>query len=177
MLTATGAIPDGWNSLTVTFDGGTTGAESGTLSAYYSRFKLYSTDLTTGVVTEVPLTGSHGNYGFTGNVQGRFVVGSNYSNNYTVEAAINYVGVTNSVLSSSDIGGLMNGYALDPLGWMALNNITDPTDDHIWLMGDGTGDVHPHIKNQVDPTHDNTRLNMSGMVAGDIETSDILAGS
>lgn len=177
VASAAGAISAGWNSLTVTFDGGTTGAQSGTLSAYYSRFKLYSTDLVTGVVTEIALTGAHGNYGFTGDLTGRFVVGANYSNNYTVEAAINYVGVTNSVLSSSDIGGLTNGYALDPLGWMALNSITDPTDDHIWLMGDGTGDVHPHIYNQVDPTHDNTRLNMSGMVAGDIETSDVSIGS
>ena len=37
-------IDGGWNSITVTFDGGTTGNTSGDINDYYSRFKFYKTD-------------------------------------------------------------------------------------------------------------------------------------
>jgi hypothetical protein len=63
-LTTTAVLPDAseWYHILVTYDGGTTGASSGQINNYYSRFKIY----VDGVL--VSLSTAEDNYGWSGSV-------------------------------------------------------------------------------------------------------------
>ena len=64
--------PTQWHHVLLTYDGGTTGAASGSLSAYYSRFKL----VIDGVV--ISPTFLQSNYGYTGSIPAtNFFIGKN----------------------------------------------------------------------------------------------------
>lgn len=69
--TPTGALTFGtWHHVLVTYDGGTTGASSGSINTYYGRFAVY----VDGVLQT--LTGTHGNYGDTRALSGTdFIMG------------------------------------------------------------------------------------------------------
>lgn len=72
VATPTGALSFGsWQHVLITYDGGTTGASSGSVSAYYGRFAIYID----GVLQTV--TGSHSNYGDT-----RALTGSDFRIGY-----------------------------------------------------------------------------------------------
>jgi len=91
-----------WNHLVVTFDGGTTGAASGSESDYYSRFSIA---VDGAVQTQY---GSHSNYGYDGVLNGNntsdniFRIGrdNNVYNNY-FDGIIDQVGIWSSDESSN----------------------------------------------------------------------------
>ena len=165
-----------WDSLVVTFDGGTTGSSSGSINNYYSRFKVYSVDTSTGTATDITSNGtwSHTNYGYNGNsIDGSFYVGTQYSTTNEWLGKISATCVTNAEITDLTEIGL---FAYDPLSWRddptnvqgtILSTNTHARMNHIWLMGDGIGDAYSDIKNQVFNNPD-TRMQMKNMNANDI---------
>lgn len=152
-----------WVSATVSFDGGTTGSDSGSISSYYSRFKMYTTNISSKASTEETTVDSHAGNGWDGDIEGKFKVGARYNSDY-VEACVAYVGLTNYVLASGDI----SEFSTDPLAWITNSSITDPHMNKSWIMGSGPSDVYPRIYNQVDVSDTDSRLDMKSMTSADI---------
>lgn len=97
LMTPANSLPaNTWTHIVVTYDGGTTGASSGSLSSYYSRFSIYLDGvLQTG-------TTAHGNYGWSGALSGQNLrVGRFASGNYMKGAKINQIAVWGSDQSAN----------------------------------------------------------------------------
>ena len=129
--TDTGTLtPSQWNHVMITYDGGTTGASSGSISSYYSRFKIFIDGV------EPTKTTSHSNYGWSGAVVGqnlrlgRFVSGNTMRGGYLDEVSIHPADL------SSDISNIYNSGSPRDL------ELYSP--DHWWRMGDG--DTYPNIQ-------------------------------
>ena len=123
-----------WTQVIVTYDGGTTGAASGSVSDYYSRFKFFID----GIDVTSTNVNSNNNFGYTGSIIGqnwrigRYNNGQSLRNNCRVdEVAVFNDDVSNLV---SDIYN--NGNVSD---LMSLS--TQP--EHWWRMGDG--DQYPYL--------------------------------
>ena len=104
LTTASGSInPDVWQHVMLTYDGGTTGVASGSLSSYYSRFKVFI-DGALQTTSNV-----HSNNGYSGSLAGEnFRFGRFTSGNYPRGAFLNQLAIWNSD-QSSNIVGLYNG--------------------------------------------------------------------
>ena len=115
-----------WHHVMVTYDGGTTGAASGSVNSYYGRFSIYID----GVAQTT--TNSHSNYGWSGSIVGdnlrigRWNNGQNLRNSCKVDE----VAVWGSD-QGSNISDIYNGGTPHD-----LSGITTPP-DHWWRMGDG----------------------------------------
>ena len=86
LTTNNNTLPVGvWKHILISYDGGTTGAASGSISSYYSRFKIYID----GVLQTT--TNSNNNFGYTGNVDsinfrvGRYNTGASLRNGCKVD--------------------------------------------------------------------------------------------
>lgn len=96
------AIDTNWNHVLVTYDGGTTGASSGSLSSYYGRFKIF----VNGVLASV--TNSHQNYGWSGSIVGQnFRFGKYVSGNYPKDLLLNQLAIWNTN-QSANISNIYN---------------------------------------------------------------------
>lgn len=165
-----------WYSLTITYDGGTTGTDSSEEALYMSRFKFYTTEFSTATVTETTPssagTDMSGN-GFSGSFgvgdESRLNIGSNYGNNFCKIMKMAYFGVTNSALSVTDIAV----FSIDPITWKAASSGITPQGTKLYLMGDGSTDSYPNIVNEVDNTDLDSRMIMMNMVSTDIVTVNI----
>jgi len=153
LTTASGSISPGtWQHVLVTYDGGTTGSSSGSMSAYYGRFSIYID----GVLQTTANT--HSNYGWSSGIDpdnfriGRFVSGSHLRG-----ARIDELAIWGSDQSSnvSDIYNSGSPHDLDLL---------TPSPDHWWRMGDG--DTYPNIQDNVGTA----TFVMYNMTAADIVT-------
>ena len=140
-----------WHHILITYDGGTTGAASGSLSDYYSRFKLFIDGI------QETTTNSHNNFGFTGAIPddnfrvGRWNSGQNLRNNCKVDE----LAVFDSDVSG-DITDIYNsGVPFD------LSTLTTPPVNW-WRCGDG--DTFPTITDNIN----NTDLTMTNMTVADI---------
>lgn len=151
LTTPSGSISPGtWQHVLVTYDGGTTGSSSGSVTAYYGRFSIYID----GVLQTT--ANSHSNYGWSSGIDpdnfriGRFVSGSHLRG-----ARIDELAIWGSDQSSniSDIYNSGSPHDLDLL-------TTSP--DHWWRMGDG--DTYPTIQDNVGTAH----FVMYNMTAADI---------
>jgi hypothetical protein len=151
--TPNGSITPGtWQHLLFTYDGGTTGASSGSMSSYYNRFGIYIDG------SAVSTSNTHSNFGYTGAIDpdnlrvGRFSSGSHMRN-----AKVDELAVWGSDQSSNvaDIYNSGNTFNLSTLS-------TAP--DHWWRMGDG--DTFPVIQDNVGSAH----FVMYNMTAADIVT-------
>jgi len=131
-----------WKHVVVTYDGGTTGASSGSISNYYSRFKV----LVDGVNVTAGGTWTHSNYGYSGGIDAdNFRVGRYASGNYLQSGCkIDELAIWNSEQSgnASSIYNSGSTFDLTTLG-------TSPT--HWWRMGDG--DTYPALLDQVGTAH------------------------
>ena len=142
-----------WNHILISYDGGTTGASSGDLSDYYSRFKIFIDG------SQQTTSNSHNNYGWSGAISGqnlrvgRFASGTYMRDNCRVDE----LAVWGSDQSSniSDIYNPGSTHDLEDLG-------TPP--DHWWRMGDG--DTYPSIQDNVGTA----TFIMYNMTAADIVT-------
>ena len=137
-----------------------------------SGFDIYVTDITAKTTSQPAVTESNANFGYTPAIAGQFSVGADHGGHTPGLFTINYLGVTNTALTSADINGTsgtgVGGFALDPVKWISDNTITDPDDHKVWLMGDGALDLFPEIQNEVDTSNGSSRLDMKNMTAGSI---------
>jgi hypothetical protein len=153
LQTSNGSItPNTWQHILVTYDGGTTGASSGDLSNYYSRFSIYID----GVLQTT--SNSHQNYGYTSGVDAdNFRVGRFLSGNYMRDCRVDELAIFNSD-ESSNISDIYNSGTPFDLSTLA----TPPV--HWWRMGDG--DTYPFLQDS--GTAANCVFQMYNMTAADI---------
>ena len=128
-----------WHHVVITYDGGTTGASSGSLSNYYGRFSVYIN----GVAQT--LSNSHGNYGWSGAISGQNLrVGRLASGNYLNNCFVEELAVWGSD-ESSNVSDIYNSGTLHDLSDLS----TAPA--HYWRMGDD--DTYPTIQDNVGTAH------------------------
>jgi hypothetical protein len=121
-----------WQHITYTYDGGTTGASSGDISNYYSRFGLFIDGVSQST------NNSHGNYGWSGAISGQNLrVGKLVSGNTLNGEKVDELAIWNSDQSAnvSDIYNSGNPFDLSTL-------TTEPK--HWWRMGDE--DTYPYLQ-------------------------------
>ena len=153
-------VPSGtWKHVIVTYDGGTTGASSGNINDYYSRFTIYvdGVDVTSGG------TWSHPNYGWSSGIDAdNFRVGRYASGNYMQSSCkVDELAVWDSNQDSNASSIYNSG---TPFDFSTL--VTQPK--HWWRMGDG--DTYPNL--QDNGTEANCVFVMYNMTSADI-VSDV----
>ncbi len=132
ILAPTALTVDTWQYVTVTYDGGTTGASSADVNDYYSRFSLY--------VDGVSQTtnNSTSNYGWSGDITGQNLrVAKLVSGNTLNGEKIDELAIWDSD-QSANIAAIYNGGT--PFDLSTLS--TEPK--HWWRMGDG--DTYPNLQ-------------------------------
>ena len=149
--TSNGSITPGtWQHILVTYDGGTTGSASGSLSSYYSRFNIYLD----GVLQTT--TNSHNNYGWSSGIDpDNFRLGRLVSGNSLRGAKIDELAIWGSD-QSSNVSDIYNSGSTHDLSSLTVSP------DHWWRMGDG--DTFPTIQDNVGTAH----FVMYNMTAADI---------
>ena len=138
--TPNGSITPGtWQHILVTYDGGTTGSSSGSMSDYYSRFKIFIDGV------QQTNTESHSNYGYTGGVDpDNLRVGRFTQSIHLRDARVDEVAIWGSD-QSANIAAIYNTGSTHDLSLLT----TAP--DHWWRMGDG--DTFPTIQDNVGTAH------------------------
>ena len=121
-----------WQQITMTYDGGTTGASSGDINNYYSRFNIY----VDGVNQTTNNTNS--NYGWSGAISGQNLrIAKLVSGNTLNGEKIDELAIWDSD-QSSNISDIYNSGV--PFNLSTLT--TEPK--HWWRMGDG--DTYPNLQ-------------------------------
>ena len=121
-----------WKHLIITYDGGTTGAASGSVNNYYSRFKFFINGV------QVSTTNTNNNFGYSGSIQpqnlrvGRWNNGQYMRNNCRIDE----LAVWDSD-QSANVSNIYNNGSPSDLSLLT----TDPK--HWWRMGDG--DTYPYL--------------------------------
>jgi hypothetical protein len=152
ILAPTSLAVDTWQYITVTYDGGTTGASSADINDYYSRFSLY--------VDGVSQTtnNSNSNYGWSGAITGQNLrVAKLVSGNTLNGEKIDELAIWGSDQSAS-IAAIYNGGT--PFDLSTLS--TEPK--HWWRMGDG--DTYPNLQDS--GTEGSCTFVMYSMTSADI---------
>ncbi len=144
-----------WHHVTVSYDGGTTGSSSGSISSYYSRFKFFldGSNVTSSLIL------SNSNYGYTGSIIGQNFRVGRYNNGQSLRnnCRVDELAVFDSDVSSIASTIYNNGQPLDLMGLT-----TKPK--HWWRMGDG--DNFPYLMDY--GVENNCIFVMSNMVSSDI---------
>tara|TARA_R110002020_G_scaffold334555_4_gene549823 strand:+ start:221 stop:1543 length:1323 start_codon:yes stop_codon:yes gene_type:complete len=124
---------EGWQHFLITYDGGTTGASSGSISNYYSRFSIYID----GVAQTT--TNSNSNFGITtGLTGGNFRVGRYNTGSYMRNSCkVDELAIWDSDQSSNVSSIYNSGTPFD------LSTLGTPP-EHWWRMGDG--DTYPNLQ-------------------------------
>lgn len=143
----------GWNHFLITYDGGTTGASSGSINDYYSRFKIFKNG------TQLTTTNSNSNYGITSALSGQNLRVGRYNNSGYMRSSckVDELAVWDSD-QSGNVSSIYNSgtpFDLSTLG-------TQPK--HWWRMGDG--DAYPFLQDS--GTEANCIFQMYNMTAADI---------
>ena len=142
-----------WNHILISYDGGTTGASSGDLSDYYSRFKIFIDG------SQQTTSNSHNNYGWSGAISGqnlrvgRFASGTYMRDNCRVDEL--------AIWGSDQSGNIFDIY--NSGSTHDLDQLDTPP-NHWWRMGDG--DTYPNIQDNVGTA----TFVMYNMTAADIVT-------
>lgn len=134
LITPIGSVPKGqWKHILISYDGGTTGSASGSVSAYYSRFKIYVDG------TLQTTTNSNQNYGNSNQLDcinfrvGRYSSGNYMRNGCKVDELAIWEGDQSGAISSIYNSGTPSN----------LSSLADPP-EHWWRMGDG--DTYPFLQ-------------------------------
>jgi len=141
-----------WHHVLVTYDGGTTGAASGSINDYYGRFEFWID----GVAT--PTTNSNSNYGWTGAIPDEFFkvgescFGGNHMRNSCKVDELALWG-SDQTANAAAIYNSGTPFDLSTLG-------TAP--DHWWRMGDG--DTFPTLQDN----SGSLDITMNNMTVADI---------
>ena len=122
----------GWHHYMITYDGGTTGAASGSINDYYSRFKIFIDGVQQTTIN------SNSNYGITTALNGvNLRVGRYNSSGYMRGCKVDELAVWDSD-ESANIANIYNSGT--PLDLSGLSS--GPV--HWWRMGDG--DTYPFLQ-------------------------------
>lgn len=154
LSTSSNSIPDGdWHHILISYDGGTTGAASGSVNNYYSRFKIFIDSV------QQTTTNSHSNFGFTGDIVGQNLrVGRYTSGNYLRNNVhMDELAIWDSD-QSSNAASIFNSFT--PFDLLTLAS----PPKHWWRMGDG--DTYPFL--QDNGSEANCIFQMYNMTAADI---------
>jgi hypothetical protein len=133
LTTNNNSLPVGvWKHILISYDGGTTGAASGSIGSYYGRFKIYID----GVLQTT--TNTNSNFGYTGGLNainfrvGRYNTGASLRNGCKVDELALW-----DSDRSADIAAIYNGGTPNDLNTLGTAPI------HWWRMGDG--DTYPFL--------------------------------
>lgn len=144
---------NGWKHFLITYDGGTTGASSGDINDYYSRFKIFMDGVQQSTIN------SNSNYGITTSLSGQNLrVGRLNNSSYMRSSCkVDELAIFDSDQSANVSSIYNNGtpFDLSTLG-------TQPK--HWWRMGDG--DTYPNL--QDGGTEANCVFVMYNMTSADI---------
>ena len=142
-----------WHHIVVAYDGGTTGAGSAEVNAYYNRFSIFID----GVDVSSSGSWSHSNYGWSSALDAdNLRIGRYASSQYLQDnCRVDEVAIWNSD-QSANIADLYNSGSTHD-----LDLLTD-SPSHWWRMGDG--DTYPTIVDNVG----NADFVMYNMTASDI---------
>ena len=123
---------DTWHQVTMTYDGGTTGASSGDINSYYSRFNIYVDGV------NQTTNNSHSNYGWSGAISGQNLrIGKLVSGNTLNGEKIDEFAIWDSN-QGGNISSIYNSGSTFDLSTLT----TEPK--HWWRMGDG--DSYPYLQ-------------------------------
>ncbi len=148
LTTAANSVPRGsWTHILVTYDGGTTGSSSGSISSYYSRFSIFVDG------SAATTTNTNSNFGTTQEILSSVFnlarrVGGQYMR---AGGKLNEVAVWDSD-QSANISDIYNGGVV-----LDLSTLTT-TPDGWWRMGDG--DTFATIEDNIGSS-DGTLFNMT----------------
>ena len=141
-----------WQHVIYTYNGGTTGASSGDINNYYSRFELFIDGVSQ------TTSNSNSNYGWSGAISGQNLrIGKLVSGNTLNGEKVDEFAIWNSD-ESSNASSIYNSGA--PFDLSTLG--TQPK--HWWRMGDG--DTYPYL--QDNGTEANCVFQMYNMTSADI---------
>ena len=141
-----------WQHVTFTYDGGTTGASSGDINNYYSRFSLFVDGVSQST------NNSNSNYGWSGALSGQNLrIGKLVSGNTLNGEKIDEFAVWDSDQSINVSSIYNSGTPFD------LSTLTTQP-KHWWRMGDG--DTYPNL--QDNGTEANCVFVMYNMTSADI---------
>lgn len=157
LTTPDNSLPAGvWSHCLVTYDGGTTGAGSGSVNTYYGRFNIFINGVSQ------TTTGTNNNYGYTGAVTGSvFQIARSGQSQSLRDANIDELALFDSDQSANVSAIYNNGLVKD------LSSLTTQP-KHWWRMGDG--DTYPYLFDT--GTQANCTFIMNNMVSADI-VSDV----
>lgn len=127
-----GLTPQVWHHVLITYDGGTTGAASGSVDDYYSRFKFFID----GALSST--TNTNSNYGYTGSITAQNLRVGRWNNSQYLRnnCKIDELAIFNADVSSLAGQIYGNGVAIN-----MMDLETPPR--HWWRMGDG--DTFPFL--------------------------------
>ena len=148
-----------WQHYVITYDGGTTGSSSGSISSYYSRFKFFID----GVNVTATNVNSNNNFGYTGSIQPQNFRLSRFNNGQALRnnCRIDELAIWDSD-ESANVSDIYNsGVPVD-----LSTTTTEPK--HWWRMGDG--DTYPYLFDN--GTEANCIFTMNNMTSADI-VSDV----
>jgi len=153
LTTPAGSItPNTWQHIIITYDGGTTGASSGSLSNYYSRFSIY---INGSVQTT---SNSNSNFGYSGSIVGQnWRIGRFASGSHMRGANVDEFNIWDNDQSSNVSDIYNSGNVFDTM------TLTDQP-SHRWRMGDG--DTYPNLQDS--GTEANCVFVMNAMTSADI---------
>ncbi len=135
----------GWISVIVDYDGGTTGSASNEVSDYYSRFKIAIENV------DQALTGTHQNFGYSGQIEGvnyrigRWNNGQSLRNGCKVNEIAAWSGAqmpTNSEIYNSGVNFDFSTLTDSPLHWYRCGD-----DDNYPIITDVIGNAHFQMYN------------------------------
>lgn len=145
--------PSTWQHIMISYDGGTTGVSSGSVSSYYSRFEIWIDGVSQ------TTTNSHSNYGYSGSISntylrlGRDASGSHMRNSCRIDE----LAIWGSD-QTSNVSSIYNSGTTHDL------NLLTTAPDNWFKMGDG--DTYPYIND----VNTSDRFYMYFMTAADIVT-------
>tara|TARA_R100001463_G_scaffold42850_4_gene89594 strand:+ start:1858 stop:3498 length:1641 start_codon:yes stop_codon:yes gene_type:complete len=149
-----------WKHILVTYDGGTTGVASGSVSDYYSRFKIYIDG------TLQTTSDSHNNYGYNGGITGENCrIGKLVSGNTLRGAKVDEFAIWDKDVSSN-IANIYNSGDAHDLMLLGTNN----TPIKWFRMGDGENDSYPNIRNSADASDTTSVMVMYNQTSANIVT-------
>jgi hypothetical protein len=154
MVSANALANNVWQHIVYTYDGGTTGASSGSIGNYYSRFELFVDGVSQSTAN------THSNYGWSGALSGQNLrIGKLISGNTLAGEKIDELAIWDSD-QTANVSSIYNGG--NPFDLSTLT--TEPK--HWWRMGDG--DTFPYLQDS--GTEANCIFQMYNMTASDIVT-------
>jgi len=154
LTTSTGSVQSGvWNHFLISYDGGTTGAASGSINSYYSRFKIFINGV------QETTTNTNSNYGNTSALNGiNLRIGRYSSGNYMRNSCkIDEFAIWDSD-QSGNVSNIYNSGTPFDLSTLSSGPV------HWWRMGDG--DTYPFLQDT--GSANNCIFVMNNMTAADI---------